>query len=415
MGKQTVETKFINWIASKNASLNKDKIRRKGGERKSHVRFSPGCGLRTEQEFFKLFDGLEYIPMTLNEFSNKRSYSTGGYVTWQNQKVGVLYGIAQQGNSERKRWSPDSLGLAGYETNNLKDFKNKILEGLRIINEKEISLFISLLNSVEHNHVVLTSKFLETNKSKITSDFGEVLAAYSDVAKGFKIKFGNKSNQKVFDYSVLVKNKWEEVSVKNPKGGGKVNLSDFADLIDITDVHSKILYALGTHNRDDFFTLTATVCLQVKKVSDIVGGLSKEDRLAYVKTHTYDEFYNQIKTDPLFVIKKQPLGVPDDQGWKPNELTPRALWAKGSLDPIDFTLNTFVNRFWGHSYVQEISSVVTKFLNKAKFKVVDINNGYVYIKERKFSDVKQWQTVYWSRATKAWHNWMAVEPTKETK
>lgn len=413
MSKQTVETKFISWIISKNASLNRNRISRRAGESKSHVRFSSGCGLQSEKEFLELFDGLEYTPMALNEFS--KSYNTGGYITWNDQKVGVLYGIAQQGNSERKRWSPESLGLSGYETKDLKDFKTKILNGLTSINEKETPLFISILDSIEFGTSIPDSKFLETNKSKITSDFGEVLAAYDDVAKGFKIKFSNKSNQKVFDYSVLVKNKWIDLSVKNPKGGGKVNLSDYANLIDLTDTHSKILHALGTHNRDDFFTLSATVCPQVKKVSDIVGGLTKKDRIAYVNTHTYDEFYEQIKNDQLFVIKKQPLGVPDDQGWKPNELTPRALWAKGSLDPIDFTLNTFINRFWGHTYSKEISNVVTKFLNKAKFKIVDICDGSVYIKERKFSDVKQWETVYWSRATKAWHNWMAVEPTKETK
>jgi hypothetical protein len=413
MGKSTVETKFINWVTSKNSFLNKDRIFRRGGESKSHVRFSSGCGLRTEKEFFDLFDGLEFTPVTLNEFS--KSYKIGGYITWQAQKVGVLYGIAPQGDSERKRWSPESLGLAGYETNNLKDFKNKILEGLKVIDEKETALLISLLDNIEVGRIIPISNFLETNKSKITSDFGEVLAAYSDVAKGFKIKFGNKSNQKVFDYYVLINNKWEEVSVKNPKGGGKVNLSDFVDIIDISDTHSKILYALGTHNRDDFFTLSATVCPQVKKISDIVGGLTKKDRLEYVKTHTYDEFYNQIKNNSMFVVKKQTLGVPDDQGWKPNELTPRALWDRGSLDPIDFTINTFVNRFWGHNYTQEISIVVTKFLNRAKFKIVDISNGCVYIKEVKFSDVKQWQTVYWGRATKAWHNWMAVEPVKDQK
>jgi hypothetical protein len=194
-------------------------------------------------------------------------------------------------------------------------------------------------------------------------------------------------------------------------------LSDYVGLIDTSnnDIHAEILYAIGSYNRDDLFKLTAEVCPQVKKIADIVGGTTKEAKTLYVKTHTYDEFYNQIKTDSLFVLKKETLGVPSEQDWKPGELTPRSLWAKGSLDPIDFTLNTLINRFWGNDNVEGISAVVTKFLDKPKFKVVDILGQDVIITEKEFKDVNKWKTVYWSRATKAWHNWMAVEPVKDTK
>lgn len=414
MKNKSVETKFINWIISKNPFLNKARITRKGpGENKTHVRFSTGCGLNSPEEFLKLFEFLEYSPMPDNEFS--KQYLVGGYIRWQNKSVGVLYGVASKGKSERKRWSPESLGLGGFITNDLKDFRNKIVEGLIAINEPNIDLFISLLDNMEFGTPIKDTVFLETNKSKITSDFGEILAAFDDVKKGFRIKFSSKSNQKVVDYSVLIENRWKEVSVKNPKGGGKVNLSDYVDLIDIStdNIHAKILYAIGSHNRDNLFKLTASVCPQVQKLADIVGGTSKEAKNFYVQTHTYDEFYNQIKTDPLFVFKTETLGLPSEQDWKPTECTPRSLWKQGSLDPLDFTLNTLVNRFWGESNIEGISKVVTKFLNKPKFKVVDISKGNVIITEKEFKDVSKWKTVYWSRATKAWHNWMAVEPVKE--
>lgn len=413
----TIETQFIKWLLSKHSFLVESKIKRKGPrENRPHVRFSKGCGINSTEEFLKLFESFEYSPMLNNEFS--REYCVGGYIKWQNQRVGVLYGVAPEGKSENKRWSPESLGLGGFITDNIKDFRTKIIKGLNTIGETEIDLFISLLDGVEFGTPVKETVFLKTNKSKITKDFGEVLAAYEDVLQGFEIKFSDKSNQKVFDYYRRLPNgEWIGVSVKNPKGGGKVNLSDFVDLIDLStnDIHAKILHAIGSHNRDLFFELTSTVCPQVEKVKNIIGGLTKKERTEYVKTHTYDEFYKHIKNDPLFVLKKETLGIPNDQIWKPNELTPQSLWNKGSLDPLDFTLNTLIDRFWGGSNVEGISKVVTKFLHKPKFKVVDISNESVILNEKEFKDINRWKTVYWSRATMAWHNWMAVEPVKETK
>lgn len=419
MKNKSVETEFINWLIASNPTLNKSKsgkdviVRRGPGERLPHVRFYAGCGVTSSNEFLKLFDSFEYSSVSNNEFS--KEYSVGGYITWQNKKVGVLYGVAEKGHSENKRWSPESLGLNGFTTDNLKNFRIKIIAGLNDIGETKINLFTSLLDNIEFGTPVEETSFLKTNKSKITKDFGEILSAFDDVKKGFKIKFPNKSNQKVSDYSVLINNEWKKVSVKNPKGGGKVNLSDFVNLIDTSDnnVHASILYSIGSHNRDSLFELTSTVCPQVKKIKDIIGGLTKRERMEYVNTHTYNEFYDEIKKDQLFVLKKETLGIPNDQGWKLNELTPRALWAEGSLEPLDFTINTLISRFWGELNVEGISKVVTKFLNKPKFKVVDISNNRVIITEREFKDINKWKTVYWSRATKAWHNWMAVQPVKE--
>ena len=49
-------------------------------------------------------------------------------------------------------------------------------------------------------------------------------------------------------------------------------------------------------------------------------------------------------------------------------------------------------------------------LKEPKFITIDIVNNNVVSNEIEFGDVSVWKTVYWSRATKAWHNWMAVEP-----
>ena len=415
MSKVKKERLFLKYVLARYPNLNKDRISIKGaGEGKPHIRFSSGCGIANELDFLNFFQDLNYIPMPENEFS--KAYTIGGYVKFNDNEIGVLYGIAKEGHSERKRWSPESLGLNGFVANNVETFKTKILSGLDNIKEAEIELFISLLDNIEHRTPIKETKFLITNKSKITSDFGEILAAFDLVSKGFAIKFSDKSNQKVVDFSVLIDNEWKDISVKNPKGGGKVNLSDYVNLIEDdngTNIHAKILKAIGSHNRDDLFKLSSEVSPQLLELVKIIGGTSKDTRLNYIKTHTYDEFYNQIKNNVIFTIKKMPLGVPDDQGWKPSELTPRAMWSSGSIEPLDFTINTLINRFWGQVYIEEITKIVSKFRLGMSFKIVDISNGNVYIKEKQFNDVKKWQTVYWSRATKAWHNWMAVEPVKE--
>jgi hypothetical protein len=415
MSKIKNENLFLKHLLESYPNLNKERISIKGaGEGKPHIRFSSGCGIVNEQDFLNIFQNLNYTPIAKNEFS--KAYSTGGYIKFNDKEIGVLYGIAKEGHSERKRWSPESLGLNGFVANNINTFRTKIISGLENIKESEIELFIALLNNIEHKTPVEETKFLITNKSKITSDFGEILAAFDYVSKGFAIKFSDKSNQKVVDFSVLVDNKWKDISVKNPKGGGKINLSDYVSLIEDdngTNVHAKILKAISSHNRDDLFKFASQVSPQVLELFKIIGGTDKDTKIAYVKTHTYDEFYNQIKNNETFTIKKMPLGIPDDQGWKPSELTPRTMWSNGSTEPLDFTINTLINRFWGQVYVEEITKIVSKFRLGISFKIVDISNGNVYTKEKQFNDVKKWQTVYWSRSTKAWHNWMAVEPVKE--
>lgn len=416
MKSKTIETEFINWFVSEHPKLNKNKILRKGpGENQTHVRFSAGCGINSESEFLKLFEDFDYSPVVKNEFS--KSYTVGGYIRWDNKKVGVLYGVAKEGHSERKRWTPGALGLNGLVTKDIKTFRANIISGLKNINEVEIELFLSLLDNIQKKTPIIETTFLSTNKSKITSDFGEVLAAYEDVVNGHEIKFTNKSNQKVVDYYVFLNNKWKEVSVKNPKGGGKVNVSDYVDFIDVSDeknMAAQILHSIGSHNRDKLFELCVLSCPQVTQVAKIIGGISKAARTRYVKTHKYDQFYDQIKSDPLFVVNATPIGIPKEQEWKLNELTPRFAWEKGSLEPLDFTLNTLISRFWGETNIDKISEILTKILTKPKFKVVDIGQ-HVVISEIEFADINKWKTVYWSRATKAWHNWIAVAPAKGMK
>ena len=58
---------------------------------------------------------------------------------------------------------------------------------------------------------------------------------------------------------------------------------------------------------------------------------------------------------------------------------PESLWNQGSLDPIDFTINTLVSRLWGATATTEISKIVTEFLNEPMFVVLDIQKNQCII------------------------------------
>jgi hypothetical protein len=60
----------------------------------------------------------------------------------------------------------------------------------------------------------------------------------------------------------------------------------------------------------------------------------------------------------------------------------------------------------------KITEIVSKFLTSTTFVKVDIINSNFILAELPFENVKEWQTIYWGRATKAWHNWMGVEPVR---
>ena len=172
-------------------------------------------------------------------------------------------------------------------------------------------------------------------------------------------------------------------------------------MIDQDTITGKFLYSIASHNRNDFFKYAAELSQDVKAIADMVGGTSVDDVKKYVKQTDYDTFYDYVKQTKAH----RGLGIPE-------EGRPRKLWNQGSTEPFYFTLNTLIHRLWGEDASDDITNVVSSFLQKPKFIVVDIINDQVITQELEFSNVQQWKTVYWGRATKAFHNWMGVEPIK---
>ena len=413
MTKTTVDRQFLNWLLENTTNLSNEKIKVKGpGERKPHIRFSSGCGLSSRDEFLKLFKSLNLPFEQIHTEDFSKTYDLGGYVKWRGNSIGVLFGVAKDGNAERKKYAPDSLGLAGYKTAVHTELRSKIIAGLTAV-EQDVGFrncLVSILDNVETKTSIEDHPFLQQNINKIKSDFGEVLAAYMFCLKGCEIEFPNNSNNPGIDF----KADGHPYSVKAPNGGGKVNLKDYKDSIPQATNTGKFLHSIATHNRDDFFKYAALLSPEVQTLAEWVGGTTREAVKKYVASCSYDEHYAKMKADARFTVKNQTLGIPENSNQKATELTPRELWASGSLEPFDFTLNTIINRCWGEKNSTAITAVVSGILTNATFIHVDIKDLNIVTKITPFENVSTWKTVYWSRATKAWHNWMAVEPTKET-
>lgn len=397
----TVETEFRKWLIDNHPKLNKDKIVRKGnGERKSHLRFYQGCGIASLNDFFNFFQNFSMVPN--DNYTGSPIYKGQGFdVTWNNNLVGILFGVAKEGNIERKKYTPKALGLNGATFTDTKVFRQNIVTSLESVEtDKQIfNCLISMLDNIEGRGSITDHPFLKQNTNKITSDFGEILAAYKSCLSGKEISFPYNSNNNIADYYVNGK----AYSAKGRKAGGKVNLVDYKNLISLDSDAGNLLYSLADHNKNDFFKYAAKLCTEANELAVWVGGTDENAVKTFIANTSYDSFYNKVTKQ--FGGLGVPLTSKDER--------PRQLWAQGDTNPFYFTLNTIVHRFWGVKNSDQITEIVSKFLNAAIFVHIDIQNLNIDIREVPFKNIDKWQTAYWSRATKAWHNWMAVEPCKE--
>jgi len=378
-------------------SLNKNRINRHHGETPVHLRFMNECGINTFPELkekLSLLD-LEYTEADYKYFSRSPDYGSQGLLlNFNDEIVGLQFNVPIEGRIKRKILSPKSLGIEGDTFTNREILRGRIINGLD--NFEFADCLISMLDNIDNKTPIRgLENVARQDVNRITSDFGEILGAYIAVGNGTTIYFPSNSNHNIADYY----ENDQPVSAKGRKAGGKVNLNSYKTLIDQTTTTGKFLYSLAEHNKDNFFKYAAKLCLEVNNIAKMVGGTTVIEVEQFVRETSYDDFYNYISNTP----EHKGLGLP-------NKGRPRELWNQGSTDPFYFTVNTLISRLWGGSNVDKISEVVVKFLKEPKFITIDIVNNNVVSNEIEFSDVSDWKTVYWGRATKAWHNWMAVEP-----
>lgn len=379
----------------------------------TRIKFNDATGIRTRDDLARVLEKLGISNLTPKVLSGAPKYADRGFlVEWNNYSIQILLNSSnqEQGFYPRKTFSPEKLNLDGYKTttnNPAKEIADRAIDSINqsaIINDLHKPIITEIINSVLEQRTFAESKWLNESGelSKIESDLGETLAAIYSALQGNQISFPDTSNNKFADF---IENT-TLVSVKSPKGGS-VNLSDFADILPNKTPVERVFWSCGNHDKEELFAAAAVGKGIIQDLSNLVGGTTIASVQKFVNATEYDTFYNWIKSH-----KENPtlLGLPD-------EGVPRTIWANGNLDPFYFTLCTLINRIWAENNQPEISNVLKSILTGPKFLdvCIDVNKKCVIITEQHFDDVENWTMHYWSRATKAFHNWPAARRIKEKK
>lgn len=396
------ENKFKKFLVE-TLNLNKDFLTnhcRSGmGEKSRHLRIKPGSGIESASDFEKKLRKLKlpFIKPIGSVYSGTPDYYMENQFTveWNGLKIGCLVAIQKDGGIRRKKLSPNNLNLDSSYVSAQK-FYQDISKSLE--NESEKKLLISMLDNIKDKLPIVGLDIIKKEHiGRITSDFGEVLVAFNELINKKHWRFSEKKNSKVIDgYS-----DGKPVSVKNEKGGGKVNLVNYKDLIDQSTLTGKFLFALANHKKEDAIKIGVNLDSELQK---LIPDPSEEGLKKLINKISYDDFYAQISSNKYF----KGLGIPKPQ----DNQRAKELWNQKDLNPIYFTILTLICRLWGESKqgIREISSVVRQFLIKPKFVKVEIQGLNISITEKKFNAVKDWKMEYHSRSTAAWHNYPGVEP-----
>ena len=399
VAKTSIEKEFGNFLSEK-FNLNKDGMQKHSGENPIHLRIRDKSGIIDSQDFEKKLQSLDisYKKTQGKVYSRSPDYIDNGFnVKWRDHQIGVLLAIQKPGKVRRKEFTPGELQLE-TEYNEPDKFYSDVSTGLgsHPLNE----CLMSMLDNLKDNKPIKDlDKVEKEDVSRITSDFGEILVAYKSLLSGNVWNFPKNKNEKVIDgYENGI-----PVSVKNDKGGGKVNLSEYKNLIDQSTSAGKFLFALASHQKEEAIKTGVQLDEELQK---LIPDPSNEGLKRLINEISYDDFYAKVSVNEYF----KGLGVPAP---KHNQRA-KELWNQQDLNPIHFTILTLISRIWGESEkgVKQISSVVKQFLNKPKFVKVEIQGLNISITEQKFDAIEDWKTIYWSRATAAWHNYPGVEPLK---
>ena len=398
MGKKSIETQFKDFLVENLQSLdyNLGTVKRQTGEHKPHIRMRhssiPNIGIITS-----FLDSKNIKYKFDNSYTRTPDYFGNGItVDWNGHKVGFLLALHKKGGVKRKDYTPDNLNLSGKSYSSSFDLKKDVLESLT--QDSNYDFLKSLLEHLEgSSNNIKIERYSAADINRISSDFGEILCGYYKLLRGYSIEFPLGSNNPIAD---IIVDGNIPISVKGHNAGKKVSLSAYKKLIPTDTDTGRFLKSIATHNRDDFFKYAARLCPAVREVANTVGGTSKKSVEKYVKKVSYSDFYSYISNTEVF----KGYGIPSGgRGTKPSDL-----WARGSLDPFYFTVNTLIDRLWGRVETDNISSIMKNINSSLVFMDISIKGSGVTIKEQSFESSRKWETIYWSSATAAFRNWIGI-------
>lgn len=375
----------------------------------TRIKFNDQTGIRSLDDLKALLKPLGISQFTPIEASGRTKYKNRAWlIEWRGQAFKILLNSSDQsrGHYPRKTFSPEKLGLGGYQatqadSTEIAQRAISAIQSSTVVAPAHKSIIIDILESCDQDRQFGDHTWLRESGelSNLESDLGEVLACIHSARMGHLVTIPQSTNHGLIDFNEGPVG----VSVKSPKGGS-VALGQFACLISKTTAVEQVLWSFANRDKDLMFEAAARSPGIVKDLAQLVGGTTEHKVNQFVRDQDYDGFYAWVAAHPRNATA---LGLPEIG-------VPKTLWQRGDTNPFYFTLCTLINRVWAVDHQTEISLALKKILTGPKFYDVkiDLDQRRVIITEQRFEDVENWTTHYWSRATAAFHNWPGARRIK---
>jgi hypothetical protein len=303
---------------------------------------------------------------------------------------------------KRKEVTPDRIGLGGKTFDNALQMREEIYNGLSSCTSVDNTVaLMSILDVVDGLGKFKNTHILSADKSRITSDFGEVVSAYIRVTKGQKVFFPKESNHPSVDFFA----DGVGVSAKGDKGSSRLSIIDYADSIQTLGNSNvaQVLKYLCDRKIYDVLNVAADACDELQFFKNKLRTITMESMKKYVNDVNYDTYVKDIITAQKGGI----IGLPK------KETECRNYWSKGDVNPLLFTLCTFLHRFYSQQNIDKLSELVVKLFTDTNIEFeyfdYDINAESISIDILPISQYKVWEINYWGNAASALNNWPAVK------
>jgi hypothetical protein len=336
---------------------------------------------------------------------NHSTQYTGDFINFNGESV---YVVVREARSRKgghfvvqKQTAPEKLFLQTSYTS-ASQLKADVVAGLQ---QAGIDLYvadalISLLDVADQtSNNFRNIDVLDTDKSFITSDFGEVLGAYLHLVKGAKqVVFPTSSNNLNIDYTV----DGIGYAHKSVKGSSRFTLDATVanSLLKLTYncPHLKVLQSIV--GRDKFSILNNAVpnCKELAHWYNLLGQFSEESLQEYVNTHSFEQYIEEV-----YNSQHGKLGIAS----KTDQV--KQIWNQGSIEPMLFTFLTFMARYYSERFTTELGKIVRSVIGDNIFEYVDYNtiNNEITVVQKPYQSYTQWRIHYHGNSLKAFNNWPA--------
>ena len=344
----------------------------------------------------------------LTAISSDRSHSsryTGQKVQFNNVPV---YIVVRTANSRKgghfvvqKQTAPEKLNLSKTYTD-ARTLKADAIAGLTLakVPQNVCDALISLLDVADGtSSEFVNTDVLDNDKSFITSDFGEVLGAYTHLVRGAGVvEFPESSNNLNIDYVV----DGLGVAHKSTNGSSRFTLdaSVASSLLALKTncSHLRVLQSIVSRDRYGIMNNASDNCAELAHWKTLLGGFSTESLQQYVDTHSFDEYITEV-----YASQSGKLGISRKQDQV------RAAWDNGSIEPMMFTFLTFMARYYSEKFVDELGTIVKSVIGDNIFEYVDYCTAEHKIKvaQKPYQSYNKWKIHYHGNSISAFNNWPA--------